>query len=97
MFGLAKQSNLGAVVSNPLHLCMRAVLLLVSVPGPHSGPTAHCRGEGTVASVKVRLRPLPESQFEHHSYPLLCQGENISLLVIIPSFINRKVSAMLTV
>ena len=54
MFGLAEQSNLGAVVSNPLHLCMRAVLLLVSVPGPQSGPTAHCRGEGTVASAVSR-------------------------------------------
>ena len=62
MFGLS-QSNLGAVVvfnppTSAWELCWRC---WSQYPAPTQGPH-HCRGEGTVASVKVRLSPLPVSQ-----------------------------------
>ena len=62
MFGLS-QSNLCCVVVFIPRLCMMAELL-VPAPSPTvcCVPTPHCRGEGTVASVKVTLSPLPVSQ-----------------------------------
>ena len=66
MLGLAQQSNLGAVVFNPLHLCMRAVLLLLlSTQGPQR--TAEVRG------------PLPVSR--SGSAHVLCHSFNITVIL----------------
>ena len=69
MFGLS-QSNLCCVVVFIPRLCMMALAAGLSPqPTVCCVPTPHCRGEGTVASVKVTLSPLPVSQFQLHSYP----------------------------
>ena len=107
MLGLAQQSNLGAVVFNPLHLCMRAVLLLLLSAQPplraHSalqrwGDRCQCQGQAQPTSCVTVLTsqlsssvPRREHFFISHNSKFYKQESKCYA-----DSVNKSISATLT-